>query len=432
MPFGPSTTDVQQAVLALLQGRNPSPLSPVETLISERQSQIPLASTGEIGPLQMDTSAALAALQPQPVPPALPGPVDAGAIRSQFMAQAGPEPVAPVVEETPLIIKIARALQGFGAGVQGQGPQFLEGLRQEREAPMREFRARKERFDTEQRELGLMAERAVLSAEEKRTARTQELLDRQFEQEFQKGVRRLNLQDEREQQLFRDALLAKRQREDDERQAEENRRKESAQKIRDARIFAREYRKAGAGKFAKELADYDAGLTTEISPGAANWESAQTRIAELRAGRLQRGEGMTGASSTAVQNTIAEFETLKNLAIQAAKSKGGSVQDEVEAVRKATAVVVRKMARQPNLFEVGAGSGGYLYAKPRQAGQASGAPAPGPQPQEQMYFDLSGGPPSVGPGAQQQQVGPTEAEVQAYAQRFKLSLDQARKELMGQ
>ena len=430
--FGPATTDVQRAILALMEGRGPSPLAsvPVGMDTTAGPDMVPLAPAGGVGALDMDTSAALAALQPQPVPPSLPGPVDAEGIRSQFAGMAGPEPVAPTMQPTSMIIRIARALQGFGAGVQGQGPQFLAQIAEQREAPQREYRARKERFDTRKQELGVMAERAVLSAEEKRAARTQELLDRQFEQEFQKGVRRLNLQDEREQQLFRDALLAKRQREDDERQAEENRRKEGAQKTRDSRIFAKEYRKAGAGKFAKELADYDAGLTTEISPGAVNWESAQTRIAELRAGRLQRGASGSGASSSAVQNTIAEFETLKNLAIQAAKSKGGSVQDEVEAVRKATAGVVRKMARQPNLFEVGAGSGGYLYAKPRQAGQASGAPAPGPQPQEQMYFDLSGGGPSVGPAAQQ--LGPTEAEVTAYAQRFKISPEQARRELMGQ
>src|SRR6185436_20616089 len=124
MAFGPATAGVEQALLALLQGQNPSPLAPV-----------PLAPTNGVGPLDMDTTAALAALQPQPVPAPLPAPVDAEAIRSRFAGLAGPEPVAPTVEPTSLVLRIARALQGFGAGVQGQGPQFLEGLRQEREAP---------------------------------------------------------------------------------------------------------------------------------------------------------------------------------------------------------------------------------------------------------------------------------------------------------
>ena len=93
------------------------------------RDSVPLAPTGGIGPLEMDTTAALAALQPQPVPPSLPGPVDAEGIRSRIMAQAGPEPVAPPVEPTPLIIRLARALMGFGAGTQGQGPQFLASYR---------------------------------------------------------------------------------------------------------------------------------------------------------------------------------------------------------------------------------------------------------------------------------------------------------------
>jgi len=138
----------------------------------------------------MDTTAALAALQPQPVPPSLPGPVDVEGIRSRFAGMAGPEPVAPTVEPTSLIIRIARALQGFGAGVQGQGPQFLAQLAEQREAPQREFRARKERFDTRKQELGTMAEQAVLSAEDRRLQRTTELLDRQNEREREEVIKR--------------------------------------------------------------------------------------------------------------------------------------------------------------------------------------------------------------------------------------------------
>lgn len=176
MAFGPATAGVEQALLALLQGRQASPLSPV-----------PLGPTAT-GPLEMDTTAALAALQPEPVPPALPGPVDAEAIRSRFAGMAGPEPTAPTIEPTSLVLRIARALQGFGAGVQGQGPQFLEQLRQEREAPQREFRARKERFDARKQDLELAGEQAVLTAEDRRMARTMKLLDEQADRDFQKAA----------------------------------------------------------------------------------------------------------------------------------------------------------------------------------------------------------------------------------------------------
>jgi len=141
----------------------------------------------------MDTTAALAALQPQPVPAPLPGPVDAEAIRSRFAGMAGPEPAAPTVEPTSLIIRIARALQGFGAGVQGQGPQFLAQLAEQREAPQREYRARKERFDARKQDLEFAGEQAVLSAEDRRAQRTQQLLDKQADRDFEESLKRAGL-----------------------------------------------------------------------------------------------------------------------------------------------------------------------------------------------------------------------------------------------
>jgi len=182
MAFGPATAGVQQAILALLQGRNPSPVAPV-----------PLAPTGGIGPLEMDTTAALAALQPQPVPAPLPAPVDAEGIRSRFAGMAGPEPTAPAMEPTSVIIRIARALQGFGAGVQGQGPQFLAQLAEQREAPQREYRARKERFDARKQDLEFAGEQAVLSAEDRRAQRTQQLLDKQADRDFEESLKRAGL-----------------------------------------------------------------------------------------------------------------------------------------------------------------------------------------------------------------------------------------------
>jgi hypothetical protein len=170
MAFGPATTDVEQALLTLLQGRDPSPLSP----------------TFGAPPIQGE-------VEMRPMPPPLPGPVDAEAIRSRFAGLAGPEPVAPTVEPAPLIIRIARALQGFGAGVQGQGPQFLAQLAEQRERPQREYRAQKERFDTRKQELATLGEQAVLSAEDRRVQRTQQLLDKQAERDFEESVKRAGL-----------------------------------------------------------------------------------------------------------------------------------------------------------------------------------------------------------------------------------------------
>jgi hypothetical protein len=335
------------------------------------------------------------------------------------MGQAGPEPVQPAMEPTSMIIRIARALQGFGAGVQGQGPQFLAQIEEQREAPQREYRARKERFDTRKQELGVMAEQAVLTAEDRRMARTMELIDKQADRDFQKAAAALGIKKAEALERLRGAI-----------DLERDAKKAEAERLEQERKDAKD-RKVRADNIAKELFD-DLKISRQQARAFAEFEVNQTPLSKADAkvyNRLEKyrrptgGVGaFSGADSSTAQRTISEFETLKNLAIQGVKSKGGSVQDEVEAVRKATAPVVRKMARRPDLFEVGAGSGGYLYAKPRQ----------GAQPQEQMYFDLSGGPPSVGPGAQQQPQGPSDAEVNAYAQRFKLSPDQARKELMGQ
>src|SRR5574342_837967 len=104
MAFGPSTNLLQQALSILLQGRQPSPLAPAPNLPTPAVRAglpVPLAPTGDVGPLSLDTAAALAALQPQPVPPALPSPVDADAIRARFAQLAGPEPVAPVTQPDP-------------------------------------------------------------------------------------------------------------------------------------------------------------------------------------------------------------------------------------------------------------------------------------------------------------------------------------------
>jgi hypothetical protein len=170
MAFGPATMDVEQALLALLQGRDASPLAPTF-------GAPPIQGGIEMGPMS-----------PPPPPP-----VDAEAIRSRFAGLAGPEPVAPTMEPTPLIIRIARALQGFGAGVQGQGPQFLGQLAEQRERPQREYRAQKERFDTRKQELATLGEQAVLSAEDRRAQRTAQLLDKQAERDFEESVKRAGL-----------------------------------------------------------------------------------------------------------------------------------------------------------------------------------------------------------------------------------------------
>lgn len=306
--FGPATNDLEQTLLALLQGQSPSPLAPV-----------PLAPTGGIGALSFDTTAAQGALQPSPVPPALPGPVDADAIRSQFAGMAGPEPVAPTVEPTSMIIRIARALQGFGAGVQGQGPQFLAGLREETEAPQREFRARKERFDTRKQELAAAGEQAVLTAEDRRAQRTQQLLDKQNERDREDAIKRAGFKSAEAIAQIRGAF-------DLELQAK----KAEAERLEQERKDAKE-RKASVTALANTFTD-DFKIPRDQARRFAEFEINQTPLSQVDAkkyGKIEKyrpSPGGTGAAQPKVmveiENTDGSLSVVPYSAVSSAVSSG--------------------------------------------------------------------------------------------------------------
>jgi hypothetical protein len=385
-----------------------------------------------LGPLQPPNTPTYT-FNPEPdSPPVAPMPAqDTGFINSY----AGERPTAPVRREPGLLEKIAVILGGFGAGYNGQGAQYVQQIREERDAPIRRYEQSLREYENRRTQAIEIDERR----RDRQQARTQDAAEAQAQREFQEYIRRSGITDKmtlmeleqqyelgriRERERVAEEKLTLQQREINDRQA----RAYKFQLIRDDDAPA---------NIAEEISQHIFN-GKPLSKAAENWRAPKVAKLQAQLARLNgRGTGGgTGGASAAVDKTLAEFETLKNIAIQSVKAKGGSVQDEVEAVRKATAAIVRRMASKPTLYEVGVGTGGYLYAKSRQGGQMSSAPAPGQQPQGQMYFDLRGGGPSVGPGALQQQAqaqgGPTDAEVQAYAQRFKLSPDQARKELMGQ
>lgn len=365
MANGPATPLIQQALLTLLNGRNPSPLAPV-----------PLAPTGGIGPLDLETSAALAALQPQPVPPALPGPVDAEAIRSRFAGMAGPEPVAPTVEPASLVIRIARALQGFGAGVQGQGPQFLAGLREEREAPMREFRARKERFETRKQELGAMGEQAVMSAEERRAARTAELLDRQAERDFQESLKRSGIKSQ-----------------------------EAIARMKEAFDLEREARKAEAERLEQERKDAKERKQAVIT--LANTFTDDFRIPREQARRFAAFEIEGTPLSQADAKRYSKIEKYRAPTGAAGAGSSGKVMVEIQNEDGSTSVVpFATVSSAINAGTITQGPRG-VFMEGQQA-QASGQPPGGV------------GPP-IPPGMLQQQAGQifTRAEIEAHARKTK-------------
>ena len=169
--------------------------------------------------------------------------------------------------------------------------------------------ARQEKIEDRRYSEDQFIRRTALGEAQQQVERTQkqqqDAADRRFELEVAERAKRLGLKDEKEMALFRDSLLAKRQREDDERAAMAAEAKAKAEQEKQAREFARDYRKMGAKDgIARELAEYDAGIRPTLSKAAANWQSARARIDERRAAGVSGG-GAGGGTAQPLQAVLA-------------------------------------------------------------------------------------------------------------------------------
>jgi hypothetical protein len=342
-------------LMALNQGDLPpipAPASPVPL------APAPMGNVPEFGGPSMATEA------PQ-------APLDTRIIQ-QMLALRGPAPTAPA----PLSRgqRIANALIGFGAGVEGRGGQFLQQLQK----PQREYKRQVEKYNQEGTELGVRALETAQRQQERQTTRAQQVSDRQFAAEVDREARRLHLTDQRELEMFRDTLLARRQREDDERQAAEQRRREKAQQERDARVFASQLGKgqgAAPARIAEELGNYYAKLTDILSPAAEGYLNAQAKRAQILASRPAGGGG--GASAKA-QKALQGFEAIKQKLIEAVKVGNSQAQKQLMTDLNRS---FRGLARFPEIEAGFDASGKWPYAKFR-GGQSSTAQTAAPQDQQ--------------------------------------------------
>jgi hypothetical protein len=334
---------------------------------------------------------------------------------------AGPKPVEPTPQAPSLLQKIALALQGFGAGTQGQGPQFLAGLREERERPQREFKAATDQY--EQRRAGAVefAERRRASEQEQ----TQRRADEQSEREFRHWVQRTGATDARALEELRQSFETQRDARRAESERVEQERRELAQRRRDAGLIARDAAKLGAApQLAKEIGEYWAGIRESLSPAAAKFESTQARLAEMRLRGASSG-GRTGASNAAMR-VAQEIEAAKGELISL--QQRGSDPRRERAIRTRIDKAIGRARAFPGQLLAGFGEGDWPFVKYWNGREFvglvnDGGAAPGTQQQRtQMDFDLTG-------DASQ---GPTDAEVQAYARRFNIPVEQARQELARQ
>ena len=313
---------------------------------------------------------------PLSAPPELPPVAPLPAADTNFVNQyAGPAPVAPVQRDPGLLDKLSTILLGVSSGLQGRAPQFIESVREERLRPIREYNAALERFQN-RRTQGLEIDTRRREREQDRATRTAEA---KAEREFQQFVsdRQFMNQAARDQaqQAFQLELQTRRA----DAELRELQRKERGQQERDARLIARDFGKVGAKpEIARELGRYYSMLTDEISPEAAKFESAQARLAEVRARRAAAG-GAGGGAATSVraQKMIDEINSI-NQKMAEAEARGD--QQTVKQLMLRSKAAIRNAARFPGIEAGFDPSGKWPYAKPR--GQVQ-APAQAAAPQGQ-------------------------------------------------
>lgn len=248
---------------------------------------------------QPDTSALpMEIAAPSAPPPAPSAPINPSIIQ-QYLALAGPAPTPPpTAAPMGTLERIALALQGFGAGFQGQGPQFLQSVRAERERPQREFEEQTRQYEQRRSQLGVRGFEAAQSAEERRQDRENRAAERQFDREFSEFARRNRITDEMALDKIREAreiqLTRERERIADERLAAQQKQQD---KIKLAEL-TKAYRLAGAGRYATELAERDMAVRDNVSAGADKWLTAKVRLDEARATRAAAGPSSGGGASS--------------------------------------------------------------------------------------------------------------------------------------
>src|SRR5262249_35190468 len=147
---------------------------------------------------------------PQAPPPAPSMPFNPDIIR-QYQALVGPPPTPPTQAPIGTLGRIALALQGLGAGVQGQGPQFLAALRRQQEEPQKEYERQLYQYNREKTQSGLAGLQAAQSAEERRQAQKTAEADRQFNLLVAERARRLGFNNSVAIEKLKDALETERQ-----------------------------------------------------------------------------------------------------------------------------------------------------------------------------------------------------------------------------
>jgi hypothetical protein len=225
----------------------------------------------------------------------------------RYLALLGPPPTPPTPAPVSRLQQIALALQGFGARVQGQGPQFIAQQKALAERPQREYEQKQQQYDQQRMQLGVRGLEAAQTEADKRTAAQQAQADRQFEVEVQQRAKQMGFQDQVAIEKLRDAMQTQRdlerERASDEKQQALFKQQLDIEKGKLRKGFLDQ----GAGKHADELASYALGQIETLSPGAEKANTLiQAKIARLQ-GLAAKGSGGGGGQSAGKVMTWAEL-----------------------------------------------------------------------------------------------------------------------------
>lgn len=294
-------------------------------------------------------------------------------IIQQMLALRGPAPTPP--EPASRGMQIARALMGYGAGMEGRGGEFLRQLQE----PQRQYQRQLENYNQQGTELGVRGLETAQRRQERQTARAQQVSDREFAAEVNRESRRLRLSDDQSKerlrqafQLERDARAARLQ--ETRELQRERREREADAKVRTGRFFTLSKNMA----LSTELGRYYAGLSDKpLSPAAAKLDARLQQVGEVRMARGVGGGGGRGTSNAAVKAKD-NFEAAKQAVISAVAR--GDVRTE-RLLRRKLDAAVGQLARYPGQIEFGGGEWPWAKLIGQQPQTQPGqAPKPAPDP----------------------------------------------------
>lgn len=331
----------------------------------------PPATPMSLGPLSVNapplTGPSLGAAPELPPTAPLPA-ADAGFIDRY----SGPAPVAPVVSDPSTLDKIVAALGGFSAGARGQGAEYAEQIRQQREAPFRRYERQQEQYQDRRTR--------AFELDTRRRERQQEIdtrqAERQAEREFNvwQNDRQFMNQTARDQaeRAFRIEQDAKRAREE----IAEQQRREQRQREVDAKQIENQYFGLSKNRMlSRELGAYWSGLKESLSPAAARLDQQLAGLGQVRMRQAAgggAGGGRTGASNAAVQ-ALERFNQAKQALIGAIQKGDGKSAD---AYRETMNRAYKSLARFPGQIRLVTSDPNWPYAELIGAGAPTAAAQP--------------------------------------------------------